>query len=448
MLNRSLTIFVSKLIGYTIRLVLPYFLVRLISVAEFGAYRQFFLAELYIAILFQLGVNQALYYFVPRDERNAGAYFVNSLALNVVIFAAAFTLVGFVREPLSAWLNMPILDDAFSYLVLYTMIWMLIVSCDCYLTSRQRVKASAAFEVAGQFIASVMTVAAAFYWRDLERIFQAMCVARAAQLLAMLVYTHWRLRGFRAERYLQDVWAQVRYGVVLGLAGTALTFQMKLHLLFVSRYYGTETFAIYSVGCTEIPVVQILSQSVAVVALGKFALMEKERNWAGIRDLWTRILTSMYAVALPTIGLLLLVSEPLVRFMFTETYIGAVPIFRVNTLISLSIIHNATLVLRAMNRNDISVRVNVATLVVTPFALYGGMVVAGLTGVIAAQLVLLVAARLALLAWLNRISGARLAYLVGPRAFWTFYRETWHKLVGTLAAKLRQRAAGSGGAGA
>ena len=73
MLNRSLIIFASKLIGYCIRLILPVILVRIMTVADFGAYRQFFLIEMYVVTLFQFGINQALYYFVPRDERNAGA---------------------------------------------------------------------------------------------------------------------------------------------------------------------------------------------------------------------------------------------------------------------------------------------------------------------------------------------------------------------------------------
>ena len=73
MLNQSLYIFASKIAGYGIRLVLPYFLVRTLSVEDFGSYRQFFLLEMYIGGLFQFGLNQALYYFIPRDQKNAGA---------------------------------------------------------------------------------------------------------------------------------------------------------------------------------------------------------------------------------------------------------------------------------------------------------------------------------------------------------------------------------------
>jgi O-antigen/teichoic acid export membrane protein len=446
MLNRSITLFVSQLTSYGVRLVVPFFLVRLMTVAEFGAYRQFFLLELYIALLFQFGSNQSLYYFVPRNERNAGAYFVNCLMLNILTFTAAFTLIGLVREPVSVWLNMAILNDLFWYLVIYKFIWIQVISCDCYLLARQKVKASALFGVLGQVVVSIMTVTAAFYWRDVERIILAMTVARTVQLVGMLAFIQFRLHGFRAEKYLEEIWSQLRYGVVLGMAGTVWTVQARLHQLFISRYYGTESFAIYSVGCTDIPIMQLFSQSVSVVALGRFAVLERQKDWNGIRNLWTRILTGMYAVAGPTIILLLIVSEPLIRIWFTETYIDAVPIFRISALMKLQYILNATLVLRAMNRNDVSIWVNLAILLVTPFALYSGMTVGGMTGVITAQLFLLLAGRLILMTWLNRISKADLGYFARPRAIIVFYRETFSKVKGHLLAQFRREATWNDGA--
>lgn len=445
MLNRSLIIFVSKLTEYGFRLILPYFLVRLMTIADFGAYRQFFLLEAYIAVLFQFGVSQSLYYFIPRDERNAGAYLINSLALNCLVFAVAFTGIGLVRQPLSAWLNMAILDNAFWHLAIYTMILMLTASCNCYLIAVQKIKASAVLTILGQLVTSLVAVAAAFYWKDLPRIILAIIAARALVLFIMLAFIQFRLRGFRAESYLKDIWIQVRYGVVLGFAGTAVALQTKLHHIFISRYYGLEPYAIYSVGCTEIPLMSLFSQSVALVALGKFALLEKEGDWDGIRQLWTRILTSMYAVAIPVIILLLAVSEPLIRFMFTDTYIEALPIFRINTLIKLNLIFNATLVLRAMNRNDMTIKVNLGVLLATPFALYGGMMAAGTAGVIAAQCLLLISGRVILLACLNRISGADLDYLVGPRALLAFYAESWRSLDARARKLYRQKIARDSG---
>lgn len=447
MLNRSLYIMSSKLLGYGVRLILPYFLVRLMTVADFGAYRQFFLLEVYIATLFQLGLNQALYYFIPRDERNSGAYFLNSVLMNVTIFTAAFVVIGLFVGPLSQWLNMAILKDAFWLLAAYTVFLMLTTACDCYLTARQKIKSSALFEIGGQVLASAVTVITAYLTRRLDAVLMALVVARAVQLIAMLGFIHFRLNGFFAERYFFGLREQIRYGVILGLAGTCGTMLTRLHDFFVSRYYGTEVYAVYSVGCTEIPVIQIFTQSIAVVALGQFASLELQHDREGIRRLWRKILTSTYAVTLPTIAFLLLVAKPLIVFMFTGTYADAVPIFQINTLLKLHLLFNATLVLRAMDRNGVSIWVNAATLLAAPFLLYAGMALGGLIGIIAAQAVLMVASRLAPMFVVNRITDLRLPYVVGVGELAGFYRDAWTKARHVVRSRLDAAAVSSGRGG-
>lgn len=433
MLSQSLYIFGSKLVGYGVRLVLPYFLVRLLTVADFGAYRQFFLLEVYIGALFQLGLNQALYYFIPRDLRNAGAYFLNTVLMNVIVTAVAFTVIGMAVGPLSRWLNMSILHDAFWKLASYVVILMLAIACDCYLTASQNVKAAAFFEIAGQTLVSVFCVAAAFLTLRLDAVLIALVAARALQLLAMLVYIHWRLHGFRAERYFFGIREQIRYGIVLGSSGTIFSMLTRLHEFFVSRYYGTEAYAVYSAGCTELPFIQMFVQSLAVVSLGQFALLEQQKDWEGIRQLWRRILTSCYAASLPFVLLLLLVSKPLILFMFTGTYADAVPIFRINTLIKLGLVFNSSMVLRAMSRNDISIWANAVSLVLAPVLLYAGMVLGGMVGIIAAQAVLMIGSRLIGNMFMNRIIPVYLPYTVGPADLLAFYRESWTKVCGMLA---------------
>jgi O-antigen/teichoic acid export membrane protein len=423
LLSRSLYLFSSKLVAYAIRLVLPYFLVRLLTVEEFGTYRQFFLLQIYVQLIFQMGVNQALFYFIPRDEENAGAYFVNSLLLNVAIFGLALGGLGLLRGDLADWLRMPLLAEGFGILALYILVRMPTICCDCYLNARGRVKAAAIFEVSGQVLVSLATVAAAFYTREVHAVLQMMAVARAVQLVLMLAYIGVGLDGFRARRYLEGIGAQVRYGLMLGLAGTLWAFQFKLHEFFVSRYFGPEGYAVYSAGCTEIPVMQMFSQAVAAVVLSRFALLEKQDDWEAIRHLWRRILTSMYAVGIPVVAFLVLIAEPLIRFVFTQDYVEAVSIFRVNSLIKLNMILNSTLVIRAMDRNDLSIWTNLGVLVATPFVLQLGYQAGGMDGIIMGQFALLMCGRIITHALLNRVAGARLNYLVAPAEVWGFYKD-------------------------
>lgn len=441
MLSRSFYIFASKMAGYAVRLLLPVVLVRMLSKADFGAYRQFFLVEMLVVTIFQLGVNQALYYFIPRDPKRASSYYFNSQFTNLVAYALAFAVIGLNRDFLAAQFHMPVLSEHFWVLAIYTVVLSLTVSADCFLMARERVKASAAFEISGQVLASVATLVAAFRWHSLEAIFVGLVAARLTLLLGMVAYVQAALRGFSNLRPFAGYWSQLRYGLVLGLGGTFGTVLMRLHEIVVSRYFGIETYAVYSAGCTEIPVLQNFQQALAVVSLGQFALLEKSGDWEGIRRLWDRIMAAMYGVAVPLTLLFVVLAKPVVILMFTRNYAEAVPIFQIMAVMRLQGIWNATLVLRAMDRNDITLKVHLTLLLVGPFLLYGGMKAGGLIGIALAHTVLMIGMRLATQVWLNRLAGIRLRFGAPLAEVMEFYRDSLRKLRSRVPARFGGTAA-------
>jgi len=440
-LNRSLYIFGSKMMGYGIRILLPIFLVRVLSKADYGAYGQFFMVEVFIASAFQLGINQSLYYFIPRDEENAGAYFLNSLLMNCLSYTVAFVIMLLFRGQIADAFNLVVLRDHFAELSLYTVGIMLVSASDCYLCARQRIKQSALFDIGGQVLVSVVTLVAAFVTRALGPVIMALVVARLVQLLVMLGYVHLRLRGFHFRRLFLNIGEQFRYGAVLGLGGAAWVWMLRVHELIVSRNLGVENYAVYKAGITELPVVQYYLMSLAAVALGRFAVMEKERDWEGIRALYREILAGMVGIVIPFIVVLVLVAKPLVITMFTENYAGAVPIFRINTLAKLAMLWNAQLVLRAMGRNDVTLWVYSAQLVIAPFLLTACFHLGGMIGVIAGHAGQQIAGRLICQVLLNRLVGLPMPFFVGPGAVLGFYRDSFFK----VRAKVRSLVAGAEG---
>jgi O-antigen/teichoic acid export membrane protein len=358
------------------------------------------------------------------------------------VFSIAFVIIGLVADPLSRWLNISVLRDSFWTLASYVVVLLLTIACDCYLTARQDVKAAAIFAVIGESAVSVICLAVAFWTRQLNAILVGMVVSRALQLLVMTLYIHHHHRGFQAERYFFGIREQIRYGIILGAGGTLITMLLRMHEFFVSRYYGAEVFGVYSAGCTDLPLIRIFIQSISVVALGRFAQLEQQNDWEGIRRLWRRTLVGSYAVAIPVVVLLLLVSKPLVLFVFTDTYADAVPIFRINTLAKLGLVFNYTLILRAMDRNGITLWINAVALALAPLMLYGGMKVGGLGGIITVNALFMIGTRLAGTAIMNRIVPTPMPYMVSPRELIDFYRESYGKLR-TAISKRR----GKGGKG-
>jgi len=411
----SALLFLAKVVGFGIRILLPVFLVRVLSKAEVGAYFQFFLLEAVTMTVFQLGAAQSLFYFVPRDPRNAGGYLAGSLGLSVLFMAAGFGLLAPFHVQAAGATGLGMLDAYYGRLAVYVTIVMILVVLESYTTARGWITATAAWDVGRQVAATAATLLAAWIWRDLPHVIAALIVVRAASAVAMAGWIHVARRGFATERWRIDLKAQVRYGVVLGLTGMLVTLTMRFHELFVNRFYDIETYAVYAAGVRQIPVLQFFTHSVAMVTLARFSELEKAGDWIGIRDLWNRYHAGTWAVGLPVTLLFLVAARPLVLLMFTPEYADAVPIFRINAVAMLYMVLNPTLVLRAMDRNDLSLRVNAVMVAALPLLLYGGMKAWGLPGIIAAHGFALITARLVNLWALNRVAAVRLP-LVPPRA--------------------------------
>ncbi len=437
MLSKSIYLFLSNVIGYGIRLILPIFLVRMLTKEDFGTYSQFFLLEILIKTLFQMGINQSLYFFVPRDRENAGAYLLNSLLLNIASYAVVYTLVWFFKGEIAAQMGMKIIFIFFWYLAAYSLLMMLNISIISYLTARQHIMQASVLTILREVLASIATLSAAFFYHDLQKIILALVISRGLSLLVGAIYVHFGLHGFRAKKYFFGMWSQVKYGVVLGIGGTIWVYSMRFHELMVSRNYDIETYAVYTAGCKQIPFLQFVSQSIAAVALGQFALLVKDEDWDGVTKLWNKILGTMYGIGVPVVLFLLLVSRPLVVAMFTSDYAGAVPIFRFNLLANLAMILNSTLVLRAIDRNDVTLKVNATMFVLLPFSLYAGMKLGGLPGIAAVNMFFVIITRIITVKYLNHLTPVHLPYFAPFRDVRDFYISVFRKSQALLARALQ-----------
>ncbi|PID79126.1 hypothetical protein CSB20_11560 [bacterium DOLZORAL124_64_63] len=427
MLNQSLYLFAAKVFGYGLRILLPVFLVRILPKADIGAYSQFFLLEILIKTIFQMGVNQSLFFFIPRDEKNSGSYFLNSILLNIGLYTAAYSLVYIFRFQIADHLNMAILHRFFWQLAGYTVFMMLNVSAETYMLARKKIFASSIFIISQQIFASITTLWAAYVYRDIAPILFALVISRVISLAFGMLYIHFKLHGFRAQRYFFDMSKQIRYGLLLGLAGTIWTIVMRLNEFTVSRYFDIETYAVYAQGVKQIPFLLFFSQSIMSLGLVEFAKLEKAGDWKAIQKLWNRILGSMYGVGIPITVFLVLGAPIIVPLMFTREYIEAVPIFQLNNIALLSLILNPTLILRAMDRNDITIKVHLAVLFLMPPTLYLGMRMFGLLGIMYVHVLFLIGGRVVTHSLLNRLSPVHLPFIAPKSDIWAFYRDTYVK---------------------
>jgi len=70
--NRTAILTLSRLASYGLQLISPIFLVRLLTVADFGRYREFLLYAAILQAFAQFSINDSLLYCVPANRAARG----------------------------------------------------------------------------------------------------------------------------------------------------------------------------------------------------------------------------------------------------------------------------------------------------------------------------------------------------------------------------------------
>ena len=167
--------------------------------------------------------------------------------------------------------------------------------------------------------------------------------------------------------------AQMGYALPLGAAGMLSMVQLDLHSYFVARSFDAATFAIYAVGCVQLPFLQIVNESVGAVMIPTVNRLQLENQPGEIVQLVARMMRKLAALYFPLYACLLVTGREFVTLLFTERYQASWPIFAVNlTLIPLCILTAACdPVLRAYPAyTSMLVRIRVALAAVTVLGLW------------------------------------------------------------------------------
>jgi O-antigen/teichoic acid export membrane protein len=160
---------------------------------------------------------------------------------------------------------------------------------------------------------------------------------------------HWLYREFGADlRPNRTLWKyQLAYALPFALAVGVEVLQANLHSYVVAAKFDAATFAIYAVGCLQIPLVDLITTSAANVMMVKMAEDGLHESAATALELWHHTMSRLALLIFPLAVVLLLLSRDVIITLFTSTYVESVPIFMTWTLTILPAVFCVDAVLRA-----------------------------------------------------------------------------------------------------
>jgi O-antigen/teichoic acid export membrane protein len=341
---------------------IPVVLARLLDQGSFGTYKQLFLVSSTIFLTMQIGMAESLFYFVPLDPKRGGAYVANSLATLAGTGVIAALAMSTASARIGSWLGNPQIGAYLPILALFVLFSMGAAGLEIVLTSRKRFLVAAITYCMSDLTKAACLLVPALLTRDLGWLLIGALVFSLMRLIAALATYH-RLfpRALRPDASLLR--AQLAYTLPLGSYVVIETLQTYVHQYAVSFRFDPAVFAIYAVGCLQIPIVELIaSPSCNVMMVGMRDALQKE-DAAGALDLWRDTTARLAILIVPIVALLLVASRDIILLLFTSRYEASVPIFRLWCCLLLMAVFQTDGVLRVFARTRFLLVLSIVKLV-------------------------------------------------------------------------------------
>lgn len=378
----------ARIVAFAMTIPLPLVLVRTLSQSDFGLYKQVFQILMTVLSLAGLQVNMSVLYFLPRNPDKKPQIALNVLAFYAVVGSA----IALVFAVFPGWVTLIFKGDGLvphmPLLGVAILLWLLSTVLDVVAVADNDIRSASMFVVVVQLTKSGLLMGAAVLFGSVHAVVVAAVLQGAVHCLIMFVYLHRRFGRFWGTFDWMLFKAQLANALPFGIGGLAYATQADLHNYFVSHYFDPDQFAIYAVGCFQLPLLGMLLDSVISVLLPEVARREAKADYDGIIELWASAVRKLALFFVPVYVLLFVVRQEFITTLFTKNYEGAAPIFAINLLNILLYICVPTSILRSFeDLKYVRLKLSLAMIPVAAAALYVGIHAAGLVGAITAVVI-------------------------------------------------------------
>jgi O-antigen/teichoic acid export membrane protein len=380
--KRAALIMAANVIAMSMTFMLPLVLVRTLNQSEFGLYKQSFQILLTALGLLNLQVAVSVFYFMAREPGKK-----LQVALNVALFyglVGASVCLFFLVWP--GWVTLIFQSaDLVPYVPLIgvvILLWLVASNLEAVPIAAGDVRIASILIVVSQLTKAIVMITAALIFGDIASVLVAAMIQAALQIVYMAFYLRRRFGRIFASIDWPLFKAQIGSSLPFGVGGVAAIVQSDMHNYFVSHYFDSAAFAVYSVGCFQLPLLGMLSSSFASALNPELAKHKEAGNYRAIVRVWMDVMRKLALFFVPAFAAMFVLRYDLITALFTRNYEASVPVFAVNLFAILLGIAVHLHILRVFDQlKYFRLKLYLALIPVTFGALYLGLRSGGLVGV-------------------------------------------------------------------
>jgi len=327
----ALVLMSGRFLGFVAAFAIPIVLARIFDQTEFGSYKQIFLIFGTVFGIAQVGMAESLYYFLPSETRRSGGFVFNTLAVLGIFGMISLGALWLWRQEVAELLNNAGLASFIPLVGFYLLFMLMAVVLEIIMTVRKQHLIASCTYAASDLIRAMFYIAPVLIFSSLRALMLGAVAFAMIRFTATLVYVRREL-GDSLRPDSASLRQQLVYAIPFGLAGLIEVLQTNLHLYVVAYHFDTATFAIYAVGCLQIPLSDYLMTSTSNVMMVNMRERMLAGDHAAVVSIWLDSVRKLALIFFPLVAVLLITANALIVMLFTSAYERSAPIFMVWTL--------------------------------------------------------------------------------------------------------------------
>jgi O-antigen/teichoic acid export membrane protein len=377
--NRAAYLSLARLANYGLMLLSPIVLARVLTVQDFGRYREFLLYGTLLQAFGGFAIYDSLLYFIPAHPDNPWRIIRQTTALTFC--ATAVTSIVLIAADLAT--GGAVVGAYRWQLVLYLMLSVNVDFWEMYWLANHRSAAMFSYSAGRLLVRLLVVTVVATLTRDVSTIIRSLIVLEAVRLAGSTA-AFIKLDRSAQEPVLDEPWrAQLRFCLPSGTGQLIANTNRYFASVFVAKVLGAASLAQFAIGRFPEPVIAVVRNAISTVLLPE--MVRRGRDREAQFALWRRATAINTMLLLPFIVLVIRYAEPAVTTVFGRDYAAAAPLMQIFMFSILRECFDFAPALRAMNQVSPLVYSNLAALaggavamivLVPPFGVNGVMAAA------------------------------------------------------------------------
>lgn len=330
--NQSAWILFAKIAGFALNTILPLLVVRYLTQENVGVYRQAFLVAANAVLVLPLGFSMSAYYFLNREPEKHPAAIFNILVFNFAMGAAAFLVLFFFPQILGVTFQSPELTRLAPLIGIAIWLWIFSGFLETAALALQQARLAAVFIVLSQLLKTAFMITAVVFFNSVDSLLYAAIALFSIQSVVLAAFLHRRFPNLWSSIDPPFFRKQLAYALPYGLSMILYVGQTDIHNYFVSHSFSAAEFAIYSVGCFQLPLIAMLYESVGAVMIPRISQLQDEGKKREILELTAAATQKLSFFYFPLFAFLMIVANEFITTLFTKDYAASAAIFQINLL--------------------------------------------------------------------------------------------------------------------